>query len=107
MIVKVWNIEALTGYKPMTTFWEDFTIADRFGVEAVKDTFKRAFESWKDNYKYLTELVMVLNWKGWEFYNAEREKMADVYFECYEEASIYAEENLQGDELMYYYKATD
>ena len=61
--VPVWNIESETGYKPMTTFWQDFSIADAFGVAAVEDTFKRAFNEWKGNYKYLTELVMVLNHK--------------------------------------------
>lgn len=29
MKIKTWNIEALTGYKPKTTFYEDFSIADR------------------------------------------------------------------------------
>ena len=50
-------------YECITTFWEDFSIADAFGIEAIKDTFKRAFEEWKTNYKYLTELVIVLNIK--------------------------------------------
>ena len=31
-----------------TTFWMDFTIADRFGINAVKDTFKRAYEEMTD-----------------------------------------------------------
>jgi len=30
-----WRIEELTGYKPMTTFYEDFSIADRFDEIAV------------------------------------------------------------------------
>lgn len=25
--IKTWNIEAMTGYKPRTTFYEDFSIA--------------------------------------------------------------------------------
>ena len=33
----VWNIEQITGYKPITTFWQDFSIADKFGLDAVKD----------------------------------------------------------------------
>ena len=61
--IPVWGIESQCGYKPITTFWQDFSIADNFGVKAVKDTYKRAFSEWKTNYKYLTELVMVLNWK--------------------------------------------
>lgn len=51
-----WNIEAETGYKPKTTFWQDFSIADRFGADAVKDTFNRAFAEWKTDHVYLTEL---------------------------------------------------
>lgn len=26
-------------YECITTFWEDFSIADAFGIEAIKDTF--------------------------------------------------------------------
>ena len=36
----------VNGYETFTTFWQDFTIADRFGVSAIKDTFKRAFNEW-------------------------------------------------------------
>lgn len=42
--IKTWNIEAMTGYKPKTTFYEDFSIADRFGAAAVKDTFRRSLK---------------------------------------------------------------
>ena len=45
------------GYELQTTFWNDFSIADRFGLSAVQDTFNRAFKEWKENYKYLTELA--------------------------------------------------
>jgi hypothetical protein len=55
------------GYKFKTTFWNDFTIADKFGLDAVKDTFKRAFAEWRSNVIYLTEFVLVLNWKIYYF----------------------------------------
>ena len=55
-----------TEYEPQTTFWIDFTIADKFGYFAVQDTYNRAFKEWKDNYIYLTELVIVLNHKVWQ-----------------------------------------
>lgn len=45
------------GYEVRTTFWEDFSIADLFGLPSILDTFKRAFKEWKGNYVYLTELV--------------------------------------------------
>ena len=37
---KDWNIEAMTGYKPITTFYMDFSIADKFGVAAIKIRIK-------------------------------------------------------------------
>ena len=68
MKIEKWNITEMCGYQPITTFWEDFYIAERFGTAAIKDTYKRAFKEWKGNYKYLTELVMVLNQKIWRYY---------------------------------------
>ena len=106
MFIKTWNIEEMTGYKPITTFYEDFSIADRFGISAIKDTFKRAFENWKDNYKYLTELVMALNWKIWEHYESN-EKVARVYSDLWEKADGYAMDNLEGEELNYFLSTTD
>lgn len=38
------------GYDLITTFWEDFSIADKYGVAGVKDTYKRAFSEWEDDY---------------------------------------------------------
>ena len=97
----------VNGYETFTTFWEDFSIADRFGVTAIKDTFKRAFNEWKHDYKYLTELVMVLNWKLWHFYSKGNEEYAQLYHVLWSEADIYASENLKGDEARYFFRTTD
>ena len=67
-----------TGYECFTTFFEDFTIAEKFGIDAVKDTYNRAFKEWKSNYKYLTELVMILNWKIWQHYE-KNDELATLY----------------------------
>jgi hypothetical protein len=101
-----WNIEEMTGYKPVTTFWDDFSIADKFGESAIRDTYERAFDEWKGNYKYLTELVMVLNHKIWQ-YHGRNETFENVYNELWEKADSYACENLKGKELSYFYKTTD
>ena len=106
MIFKDWNIEELTGYKPKTTFYMDFSIADAFGTDAIKDTYKRAFEHWKDNVVYLTELVMALNWKIWEHYQ-HNEAYAELYNELWGEADLYCTENLKGEDLKYFYRTTD
>ena len=95
-----------TGYECFTTFFEDFTIAEKFGLDAVKDTFNRAFKEWKNDYKYLTELVMVLNWKIWQHYE-KNDELASLYDELWRTADSYACEHLKGEELEYFYRTTD
>lgn len=97
---------AENGYNLQTTFWEDFSIADRFGISAIKDTYNRAFNEWKEDYKFLTELVLVLNHKIGQHYDT-RMDMAKLYNSLWEKADQYAMENLKGDELSYFYNVTD
>ena len=106
MRIKTWNIEAMTGYKPITTFYEDFSIADIFGIDAIKDTYNNAFKSWKGDYKYLTELVMALNWKIWEHYE-NNDKYAHLYNDLWNKTAEWACQHLKGEELSYYYRTTD
>ena len=101
-----WNIEALTGYKPKTTFYTDFSIADRFGADAIVDTYRRAFKHWHDNVEYVTELVMVLNWKIWEHYETN-EEYGKLYNELWMDLSAWCGANLKGDDLSYYYRTID
>ena len=90
MKIETWNIEEMTGYKPISTFYEDFSIADIFGINAVKDT----------------QLVMVLNWKIWRWYESD-EQLARVYNELWKKADSYAMDNLKDDELKYFLRVTD
>ena len=87
----------------------DFTIADVFGVNAVKDTYNRAFKEWKSNYKMLTALVVVLNHKIWEHYEAtpKRNELVELYNNLWMQADEYAVTNLKGEELEYFYNITD
>lgn len=94
-------------YDCITTFWEDFSIADHFGISAVKDTYNRAFKDWKTDYKYLTEFVLVLNHKCWQHYNEGNMNLSEVYSELYYKAHDYAREILRGEEAEYYYRITD
>lgn len=97
----------MCGYEPKTTFWMDFSIADRFGIAAVKDTYKRAFNEWRTNITYLTELVMVLNHKIWEHYRNKNQQLMDLYYGLWEEADEWAMDNLKDDELTYFIKTLD
>lgn len=94
--------------RPREEFWDDFTIADHFGVLAIEDTFKRAFKEWKHDYIYiyLTELVMVLNHKIWRYYGKNR-AYANLYTKLFDKADAYAVNHLKGEKLKYYLRTTD
>lgn len=106
LVVQKWNIEEINGYRPMTTFWMDFSIADKFGYKAVQDTYQRAFKNWRTDYKYLTELVMVLNHKAWQ-HQDNNPVLCDLYITLYEITDNYAIDNLKGYELRYFFEVTD
>lgn len=89
------------------TPWEIFTTADGFGADAVRDTYRRAFAAWKSDYRYLTELVMVLNWKIWDHYEKNNKELASLYNELWTKADNYALDNLKDDELTYFLTITD
>jgi hypothetical protein len=90
-----------------TTFWQDFTIADAFGNEAIQDTFDRAFGEWKNSYKYLTALVIVLNHKLWQHYERGNEKTSRLYDKLWRQSHDYALNHLKDEELSYYLELTD
>ena len=97
----------MSGYQPKTTFFMDFNIADHFGEDAVRNTYKTAFKHWKDNIEYLTELVLVLNWRLWLWHDAGNDTMAKLYDSLWREADQWCMDNLKGDDLSYYLRTTD
>lgn len=94
-------------YEAQTTFWMDFTIADRFGRRAIIDTYNRAFEGWKSNVVYVTELSIVLNHKIWQHWQAGRKAIAEVYDKLWRTVDDWCKDNLEGEDLSYYYQITD
>lgn len=97
------------GQEFQTTFWEDFSIADAFGINAIKDTYKRAFKEWKEDLVYLTELVIVLNMKCWYWYEKGDNEKSQLYSELYYKTNDYAWTFVEGDEekVEYYFRMTD
>lgn len=96
----------MSGYQPKTTFWSDFTIADAFGESAVKDTYKRAFNGWKNDTEYITELTLILNWKIW-YWKDKNEALARLYNDLWGECDAWCMDNLKGDDLSYFLRTTD
>lgn len=81
-------------------FMQDFRIADAFGVNAVKDTFKRAHNEWKDNADYYGSLVMTLNHLLWYHYEKGNARLAQVYDELWQKADNFVTSHFKGEELQ-------
>lgn len=92
----------------MTTFWQDFTIADAFGLEAVKDTFERAFAEWRDDAEYLAELCIVANRKCWDWYHRGDGARSGFYADAYHACLDYAYSGaLFEQDVRYFFEVTD
>lgn len=94
------------GVESCTTFWSDFSIADQFGINAVKDTYKRS-KYWIKDCKMWTELCIVLNKRCWQHYNAGRKQLSQVYSELYYQARDLALDTYKDEDFDYFYQMTD
>lgn len=102
------DYESITGQKPLTTYFTDFSFAEiANNVQVVKDTYDILFnDALTKGYKHLTELVMVLCYKVWEHYQ-KNEELYKIYDELYRQTNSYAWSNLKDEELSYFFSITD
>lgn len=98
--VKDWNIQELTGYVPITTYYTDFGIAEVFGEREVRGTYRRAFKYHHDDIKWMTEICMVLNWKIHEHYG-KNDKLAKLYDELWRECDSWILECENNDDKKF------
>lgn len=100
--IKDWNIQELTGYVPITTYYTDFGVSERFGLKEVENTYRRAFRYHHTDIKWMTEICMVLNWKIHEHYGVN-DKLAELYDELWRECNswILECEDENADEIEY------
>ena len=61
------TLKECSGYETISTFYSDLSIADVYGIDAVKDTIKRVEDEWFNDYKMFSEFVLALNHKSWEW----------------------------------------
>lgn len=94
------------GYKFVSTFWEDFTVADAFGKDAVNETFDRCFKEWKDNVVYATELVITMSIKSCYWYE-KNDELSMLYSELYHKIDGYNMDHLKGKDMEFYLNTTD
>ena len=101
-------LENFTDYRSKTDLWTRYSIADNDCVKALRSLFKETFEIAKQDYIYLTELVMVLNHRMWYWYGLNPDSpMVAAYTTCYEKAHNWALTHLNRDEIRYYCSVTD
>ena len=97
----------MTGYQPFTTTYEDFTISEEFGAAAIETLYTQLFEKYKTDYKRLTELVMMLNWKSWEHNSLGNYEISELYADLFYKARDYGYDHLKDDELSYFWRTLD
>ena len=100
------SLEKMLDYKFESTFWEEFSIAEDYGAEGVKEHYDLVFEQWKDNLKFLTELVLVLNIKIFIWYGVD-DTIGKMYDQLWKETDDYALNTLKSDDLHYYLSTLD
>lgn len=98
------------GYTPTTTFWTDFTIADKLAKaepKIIRDIFDVAIDYAKTDYKIFTELVMVLNHKMWIHHELNNKELSYQYQMLWEEAGQIFEKTFKNNkEAQHYYYTT-
>ena len=99
-------LEKMLDYNFESTFWEEFSIAEDYGAEGVKEHYDLVFNQWKDNIKFLTELVLVLNIKIFIWYGVD-DTIGKMYDQLWKETDGYAIDTLKGDDLHYYLHTLD
>ena len=98
--------EETLGFEFESTFWEEFSIADQYGEKGVREHFNIAFPQWKDNLKYLIELVQVLNLKVAVWFGVD-DSLGMTYDELWHKVDSYALENLSEEDLHTYLHTLD
>ena len=100
------SLEKMLNYKFESSFWEEFSIAEDYGPEGIHHHYDIVFEQYKDNLKYLTELVLVLNIKIFIWYGVD-DTIGKMYDQLWKETDGYAIDTLKGDDLHYYLHTLD
>ena len=106
------NIERDTGYKPITNFYETLTEAEKQGIDNAVETFDRLFTTEREackkgDYKRMTELSLVANWKMWDWHSKGNDLVSLTYKRLWRKVDKFCLDNFKGKALTYYLHTTD
>lgn len=105
-IFERWMNECQPWRKTVSAFASDFAIADPFGKPAVKDTFKRAFDEWKNNPVMMAEMCVTLNLAVNRYYELD-DDWYEMYLSLFEKAYNWCLDNYKGDDFDKWYEIVD
>jgi hypothetical protein len=127
---KIWEnmLEGIGSYRRKTTFYSDLSLAEwTSGAAGVRSTFNSVMKSWLKDIKYITEFVMCLNHKAWEFADEDYLKRSvklpyaktkescqefvalynELYEQAYDKVVDYYTNAKRSDDLSYFYETLD
>ena len=79
----------MTGYECKTAYYQELSIAENFGIQTVKACIRRQLRESMNDYKLLTELVMMVNWRYFRWMDSNPQ-LAEFYARVYEDLDEYA-----------------
>ena len=107
---KLYFINIGSPYVPFTTYASDFILAEIEGSAGVIKTAKNAWENWKTDYKWATEIIMALNFLAWYHYDVDVNlPLSELYSELYYKYMDLYYEQFEGNEEAtdYFFEMTD
>ncbi|MCQ2139266.1 MAG: hypothetical protein MJZ09_02705 [Bacteroidales bacterium] len=100
-------LEKKINYKFIKCYWEMFSIMETInGIDGILFSFDEVFDKSKMDVKAITELVLVLNLKIWEWYGYD-DNIGRTYDALWKKADGYAMDTLKDDDLHYYLSTLD
>lgn len=95
------------GYKPVTDLALCFERAEeKLGLNGPDYVFNCVFEKTKNNVKWVTELVILLNHKIWYYYR-NNDELGLIYEKLYKKAYNWCVCNLEGEDAEYFFRVID
>lgn len=97
-----------SGYQIKTNLFRSFSLTELWGGErAVRKLVEQCLVKWKNNVTLFTELVFLLNWKGWIHSGMGNEKYEKLYFKLYRQVFRKGMSLFRGEDLMYFINILD
>ena len=98
------------GHERKTTFFSDLSIAEVFGEDDIRDTYKRVLDEWIDNLTFIAEFVVCLGLKSSQWAGRDNgETLSSIYSNLYNEATDAFYKHYKGndDACDYFFHMTD